>query len=161
MPEYKNLSLKSQLCFALYSATHTIVRFYTSKLAVVGLTYPQYLVLIVLWERDGISVKQVAETLDLDSGTLTPILKRLETSGFVQRKRNSKDGRIVKLFLTKEALGLKKRVARIQRLVACQTGLPDSEFVELRDKLNGLVKAMNTKPESDSKANRRPAYGLR
>ena len=157
MPEYKNLRLKSQLCYALYSATHTIVRFYTSKLAVVGLTYPQYLVLIVLWERDGISVKQLAETLDLDSGTLTPILKRLETSGMVQRKRNSEDGRIVKLLLTKEALGLKKRVARIQRMVACQTGLPESEFVELRNKLNELARVMNTNPEATARGNRRQA----
>ena len=153
--EFKNLRLKNQLCFALYSATHTIVRFYTSKLAAVGLTYPQYLVLIVLWERDGISVKQLSETLDLDSGTLTPILKRMQAGGLVLRKRNSADERIVNLFLTKEAFGLKKRVARIQKMVACQTGLPDSEFVELRDKLNELVRAMNTNPETKAGVDRR------
>lgn len=123
--EFKNLRLKNQLCFAPYSATHTIVRFYTSRLAALGQTYPQYLVLIVLWERDGISVKQLSEKLHLDSGTLTPILKRLEMGGLVQRKRNSEDERRVNLVVTKEAFGLKKRVARIQRMVACQTGLPD------------------------------------
>ena len=153
--EFKNLWLKNQLCFALYSATHTIVRFYTSKLAAVGLTYPQYLVLIVLWERDGISVKQLSETLDLDSGTLTPILKRMQAGGLVLRKRNSADERIVNLFLTKDAFGLRKRVAQIQKLVACQTGLPDSEFVELRDKLNELIKAMNANREAKIALDRR------
>ena len=141
--EFENLRLKNQLCFALYSATHTIVRFYTSKLAAVGLTYPQYLVLVVLWERDGISVKQLAETLDLDSGTLTPILKRLQAGGLVLRKRNSTDERIVNLMLTKDGFGLRKRVAQIQKLVACQTGLPHAEFVGMRRKLNELVKTMN------------------
>ena len=155
--EFKNLKLKNQLCFALYSATHTIVRFYTSKLAAVGLTYPQYLVLIVLWERDGISVKQLSATLNLDSGTLTPILKRLQASGLVQRKRNIEDERIVNLVLTKKAFDLKKQVAQIQRMVACQTGLPDAEFVELRDKLNELIGAMNENPEAKAGVDRRRA----
>jgi DNA-binding MarR family transcriptional regulator len=151
MAHYKNLALKNQLCFALYAATHTIVRTYTSKLTTVGLTYPQYLVLLVLWEKDGIQVKQLSEVLNLDSATLSPILKRLEKSGFITRKRNKEDERVVNLFLTKESIALEKDVAEIQKQVACQTGLPKTEFIELKDKLNHLVEAMVGNDDDEKK----------
>ena len=130
-------------------ATHTIVRSYTSKLTTVGLTYPQYLVLLVLWEKDGIQVKQLSDVLNLDSATLSPILKRLEKSGFITRRRNKEDERVVNLFLTKESIALEKDVAEIQKQVACQTGLPRTEFIELRDKLNHLVETMVENDDDD------------
>lgn len=143
MSTFRNLRLENQLCFALYAATNAIVRFYTARLSELGLTYPQYLVLIVLWEREGVSVKQLAGVLNLDSSTLTPILKRLEKTGFIRRERSQDDERVVNLYLTQHAMDVQKSVAQIQKKVACQTGLPDDEFVALRDKLHELVRAMD------------------
>lgn len=151
MSHYKNLQLKNQLCFALYAATHTIVRSYTSKLASVGITYPQYLILLVLWEKEGISVKRLSEVLNLDSGTLTPILQRMEKSGFISRQRSKDDERQVNLYLTKDSIALEGEIAKIQKQVACQTGLPQNEFIALRDQLNELVKTMQEKEALDQK----------
>src|ERR1700754_1768640 len=94
------LLLGNQLCFAVYSTAHAFHRFYKPLLDRLGLTYPQYLVMLVLWEQDGISVKEIGERLFLDSGTLTPLLKRLEAAGFVKRSRSSEDERQVLIALT-------------------------------------------------------------
>ncbi|NIP30398.1 MAG: MarR family transcriptional regulator, partial [Candidatus Dadabacteria bacterium] len=91
MSNYENLLLNNQLCFALYAATNAIIRVYRPKLGSVGLTYPQYLVLLVLWESDGMTVKSLAQWLKLDSATITPLLKRLEKVGLLTRKRNAED----------------------------------------------------------------------
>jgi DNA-binding MarR family transcriptional regulator len=141
--KFPNLRLSNQLCFALYSATNAIVRFYSHRLSAVGLTYPQYLVLIVLWEHDGIAVRRLAQILSLDSSTLTPILKRLQQAGFIERRRGPEDERVVRLFLAERAFKVQREVAQIQRKVACQTGLPTGDFVEMRDRLHALVRAMN------------------
>ncbi len=100
MTQYKNLKLDQQLCFALYAATHAITRTYRNALENFGLTYPQYLVMLVLWEGDGISVSAIANKLELDSGTLTPMLKKLEVAGLLSRTRNKRDERIVIVMLT-------------------------------------------------------------
>src|SRR3954469_24431887 len=94
------LALDKQLCFALYSASLAMTKLYKPMLAPLGLTYPQYLVMLVLWEADGLSVSQLGQRLSLDSGTLTPLLKRLEALGHVERRRASDDERRVDLFLT-------------------------------------------------------------
>src|SRR3569832_2323767 len=94
------LRLDNQICFAVYSATHAFNRVYKPLLDRLGLTYPQYLVLLVLWERDGIAVKEIGERLHLDSGTLTPLLKRLEQAGLIKRTRSSEDERQVLIDLT-------------------------------------------------------------
>ena len=96
----KNLSLDQQLCFAVYAAAHAFNRFYKPLLVPLGLTYPQYLVLLVLWEADGQTVSGIGERLMLDSGTLTPLLKRLEAAGFVTRARSAHDERQVLVRLT-------------------------------------------------------------
>src|ERR1700758_3974437 len=83
------LRLDNQICFAVYSAAHAFNRVYKPLLARLGLPYPQYLVMLVLWERDGLPIKEIGERLFLDSGTLTPLLKRLEAAGFVKRSRSS------------------------------------------------------------------------
>ena len=143
MPQFENLKLKNQLCFALYAATNAITRAYRSRLSHIGLTYPQYLVMMVLWEADGITVKTIAEHLHLDSPTITPLLKRLESCGFVSRQRNVKDERVVNVFLTDTGRGIQARVADMQKGVACQTGMQETQFIELRSTLHELVDSIN------------------
>lgn len=152
MPEFENLKLDNQLCFALYSATNSITRLYRSLLDDYDLTYPQYLVLLVLWEKDGIAIKEVMKRLKLDSGTLSPIIKRLQTAGLVEKIRTDKDERIVRLLLTDKARKLEPLVARVQEKVACQTGLSSTEFFELLDRLNHLAASLNNKEASQTAA---------
>ncbi len=144
MTKYENLALNNQLCFALYAATNAITRAYRTGLSEVGLTYPQYLVMMVLWETDGISVKQIADRLHLDSATVTPLLKRLEQAGFIQRKRNDKDERTVNVCLSDTGKTIQATVADIQKGIACQTGLPEEEFIELRSTLHELIDTINS-----------------
>lgn len=141
--EFENLRLSQQLCFALYSATHAITRLYKGSLEKVGLTYPQYLVMIVLWEADKVSVKHIAERLDLDSASLTPILKRLEKAGFLGRVRNTHDERALDVSLTQAGRDLQAQVADIQQQVVCKTGLAEGEFNLLKEQLNKLTAALN------------------
>lgn len=148
--KFKNLDLDNQLCFALYAATHAITRSYRAKLDHVGITYPQYLVLLVLWEKDMQTIKELALRLQLDSGTLTPLIKRIETAGFVKRERNKQDERVVTVSLTKEGKALEKSVAKIQQEIVCQTGLSESEFFKLRDSLYKLTKTMSKDLKCDA-----------
>lgn len=104
----KDLRLEQQLCFAVYSASHAFTRFYKPLLAQLGVTYPQYLALLTLWEEDGLSVTAIGDRLLLDSGTLTPVLKRLEALGLVTRARSSLDERQVLVSLTEQGRGLRK-----------------------------------------------------
>jgi len=143
MAEFENLKLDHQLCFALYAATHALTRAYREVLEPSGLTYTQYLVMLVLWEHDNIPVGDVARRLDLDSATLTPILKRLEAAGLLNRTRKSDDQRVVTITLTSSARELQREVASLQLKVACQTGLDDAEFLALRETLHRLVERMN------------------
>lgn len=142
MTKYDNLTLNHQLCFALYAATHAVTRAYRDGLEQAGLTYTQYLVMMVLWEKDNISVGSIAQRLDLDSATLTPMLKRLEIAGFIARKRNKDDERVVEISLSKAGDALQEIIAKVQNGVACQTGLSQEEFFELRASLQRLVETM-------------------
>lgn len=143
-----NLRLENQLCFALYSATHAITRAYRNALDQKGLTYTQYLVLLVLWENKTMSVSAIAQKLDLDSASLTPILKRLESAGILQRLRNKSDERVVEIKLTEKGIGLQDEVAEIQKLVACKTGLNQQAFDDLKQTLHGLIGVMNSVTEN-------------
>lgn len=143
MSEYKNLKLDNQLCFALYAATHSLTRAYRSALERSGITYSQYLVMLVLWENNNISVGKIAQRLELDSGTLTPMLKRLETAGLVKRVRNIDDERIVEISLTEAGNLLQHEIAQVQQGVACKTGLGIEEFKQLTDALHRLVDTMS------------------
>jgi MarR family transcriptional regulator, organic hydroperoxide resistance regulator len=107
------LLLDNQLCFALYSASLAMSRLYKPMLDELGLTYSQYVVLVTLWESDGLSVSEIGERLFLDSGTLTPLLKRLEANGFVNRQRDTADERRVLIHLTAPGRALKRRARRI------------------------------------------------
>ena len=152
MTEHVNLKLDHQLCFALYAATHALTRAYRAGLEQAGLTYTQYLVMLVLWEGDNVSVGTIAHRLELDSATLTPMLKRLETAGFISRKRNRDDERVVEIKLTKSGNELQHEIARVQQGVECQTGLCNEEFLQLKDSLKRLVETMSKEAKLKSVA---------
>ena len=142
------LLLGNQLCFAVYSTAHAFNRFYKPMLDRLGLTYPQYLVMLVLWEQDGLPVKEIGERLFLDSGTLTPLLKRLQAAGLVKRTRSSEDERQVIVALTAqgEALKEKARSLPLSILAASDCSVAElsalkKEVEQLRDKLNAALAA--------------------
>jgi MarR family transcriptional regulator, organic hydroperoxide resistance regulator len=140
------LRLDNQICFAVYSAAHAFNRVYKPLLDRLGLTYPQYLVMLVLWERDNVPVKDIGERLYLDSGTLTPLLKRLEAADFIKRTRNAKDERKVMIALTPKGEALKEKARAVpQSILAasdCSVGeliATKDEIVALRDRLNRVL----------------------
>ncbi len=113
IPPDQALRLDNQVCFALYSASHAMSKAYKPHLDALGLTYPQYVAMLVLWERDGLTVSEIGERLYLDSGTLTPLLKRLEAAGYISRLRDAADERRVLIQLTTAGRKLKARAAPI------------------------------------------------
>ncbi len=120
------LKLKNQLCFPLYAAARRLTSAYTPFLKPLGLTYTQYIVLMVLWEKDGITVGEIGERLMLDNGTVTPLLKKMETAGYLTRKRSSEDERVVIVELTESGRGMKSRVRDIPGKVGgCVNLLPE------------------------------------
>ena len=129
------LQLDHQLCFALYSASLAMTKLYKPLLEPLGLTYPQYLVMLVLWEGDGLTVSQLGERLALDSGTLTPLLKRLEASGLVQRRRDAADERRVLLHLTPAGRALKDGAARCRKAWPARRGCKLDELAALTARL--------------------------
>ena len=140
------LRLDNQICFAVYSAAHAFNRVYKPLLDRLGLTYPQYLVMLALWERDGVPVKDIGERLFLDSGTLTPLLKRLETAGLVKRTRSTEDERQVLIALTPQGQALKEKARNVPQsiLAASDCSVAElvalkSEIVSLRDRLNAAL----------------------
>ncbi len=133
------LLLESQLCFPLYAAANATVRAYRPLLAPLGLTYPQYLVMLVLWERDGRSVSEIGQALHLDSGTLTPLIKRLEAAGLVRRERQAADERVVQVALTEAGRDLRHKARAVPRAMGSRLCLDDAQFNRLRDDLRRLV----------------------
>jgi DNA-binding MarR family transcriptional regulator len=132
------LRLDRQLCFALYSASLAMTKLYKPLLDPLGLTYPQYLVMLVLWEGDGITVSQLGERVALDSGTLTPLLKRLEASNLVRRLRDAADERRVLLHLTPAGRALKAKALVVPEQVACASGCELDELAALTTRLKLL-----------------------
>ena len=132
------LRLDHQLCFALYSASLAMTKLYKPLLDPLGLTYPQYLAMLVLWEGEGITVSELGQRLQLDSGTLTPLLKRLEANGLLQRQRDSIDERRVLLHLTAAGRALKARAAKVPPQVACAAGCSLDELSALTRRLKLL-----------------------
>lgn len=132
------LLLDNQLCFALYSASLAMTKLYKPLLAPLGLTYPQYLALLVLWERDGLTVSELGERLFLDSGTLTPLLKRMEGAGWLQRERSADDERRVIVSLTPEGRALRQKAKRIPLQLAEATRCDASELASLTQRLQQL-----------------------
>ncbi len=133
------LRLDRQLCFAVYAASRALTQAYQPLLAPLGLTYPQYLAMLTLWEADGLAVKELGARLQLDSGTLTPLLKRLAAQGLVQRTRDPDDERVVRIHLTAAGRALRKRAATVPMAMACRAGITMTELTLLREGLNKLT----------------------
>ena len=138
------LRLDNQLCFALYATTRAITSTYRHKLAPVGLTYPQYLVLLVLWEEDGITLSRIGERLQLDSGTLTPLLKRMEKLDLVRRQRSSEDEREIGIWLEAKGKELRDSVLDARKFVACRLGMSEDEIAALRTDLMEILQRLRS-----------------
>ncbi len=128
---YDNLKLENQLCFPLYACSKEVIRRYKPFLEELNLTYTQYLVMLVLWEKEGLSVKEIGEMLFLDSGTLTPVLKKLESQGIICRERSSKDERSIKINLTEKGLKLEESASDIPQKIGSCINLTKEEAMEL------------------------------
>ena len=132
------LKLDSMLCFAVYAAGHAFTRFYKPRLDALGLTYPQYLVFLVLWEQDGLTVKALGEKLFLDSGTITPLVKRLEARGLLRRQRDDEDERQVRILLTPEGRALRAKALSVPLAVGKALGGEAGKADDLRRSLQQL-----------------------
>jgi DNA-binding MarR family transcriptional regulator len=139
------LLLENQICFAVYSAAHAFAQAYKPHLDPMGLTYPQYLVMLLLWEQDGRSVNELGQPLHLDSGTLTPLLKRMEKAGLVTRKRDTKDERIMRIHLTDHGRSLRERARAIPPAMLCASGLELEGLMALRDEVKALGRNLREK----------------
>ena len=140
------LKLDLQICFSLNAASRAFGGVYRTLLKDLGLTYPQYLVMLALWEApedEGLPVKRLGERLRLDSGTLSPLLKRLEANGLVRRERSAQDERSVNVTLTEAGAVLKERAAEVPPKIARATGFELRELAELRERLNRLTEALD------------------
>jgi len=146
---YEALKLDNQLCFALYACSREITKLYKPFLDKLGLTYTQYISLLVLWEKDNITVKDMGKKLHLDSGTLTPLLKKLEIMNLVKRIRDTVDERNVYVSLTTQGTLLKELAIEIPNKILCSTGIPLQSAVELKENIDSLL--LNLTPSHNSK----------
>jgi len=138
VPPSPSLKLQDQLCYAVYSAALAINRAYKPALDDLGLTYPQYLAMLVLWERDGLAVKDIADRLMLESSTLTPLLKRLEAAGLVVRRRSAEDERQVLVELTDAGRALQERAACVPTTMLAGSGLKVEDLRRLNREIRAL-----------------------
>ncbi|GJE03073.1 MarR family winged helix-turn-helix transcriptional regulator [Methylobacterium isbiliense] len=133
------LRLDNQVCFAVYAAAHAFAAAYKPLLEPFGLTYPQYLVLLVLWERDGVNLKEIGQRLQLDAGTLTPLLKRLEAGGYVRRRRDPANERQLRLELTEAGHGLRERIGAAREQIVCALGGREEPIQALKEELQRIT----------------------
>jgi DNA-binding MarR family transcriptional regulator len=143
------LRLDRQICFLLYGASRAVTQLYQPLLAPLGITYPQYLVMLVLWEEGKVSVGRLSDRLYLDSGTLTPLLKRLEASGLVRRERSAADARVVDVELTAAGKRLKRAAASVPQALACRVGLRGDEFARLHRQLAHLFHVVRDQAQKE------------
>ncbi|MFE0023758.1 MarR family winged helix-turn-helix transcriptional regulator [Amycolatopsis sp. NPDC059021] len=148
MAEPLSLCLDDQLCFGLYAASRAVTSLYRVVLADLDLTYPQYLVMLALWERDDRLVKELGTELNLDSGTLSPLLKRLQTAGLVRRDRQADDERAVRVSLTEAGTALREKAAGIPNVVGEAMGLDEAGLARLRAELDRLTESVNAYREA-------------
>ena len=143
MPSRPLTSLDNFLCLDLYATSRAVMKAYTPLLAPLGLTYPQYLVMVALWESEPLQVNELAQRLSLDSGTLSPLLKRLEAAGLVERKRSQEDERTVNIGLTSAGRALKKKAPEIADRIGERFGLAPAELAPLKTKLREIKERMD------------------
>ena len=147
--QYEALKLANQLCFPLYAAARNVTGLYTPYLKPLGLTYTQYLVFLVLWEKDEISVTEIGEKLMLDNGTLSPLLKKMEQAGYIKRKRSREDERVVEITLTEEGKALQEKAKDVPAKVAACIDLEPEKAQTLYTLLYDLLD--NQKKQSDER----------
>jgi len=135
-------TLDEKLCFALYSSSLAMLQAYKPALASIGLTYTQYLVMLVLWEGDGVTIKHLAERLELDSGSVTPLVKRLEEAGFVVRSRVPTDERNLSVVLTREGRALQQKAEEVSNQFVTACNLSFAKGMELKDALATLARTL-------------------
>ncbi len=145
-----DLSLDQHLCFALYSASRAMTAAYRPILTELNLTYPQYLVLLALWEESPATVGRLGERLQLDSGTLSPLLKRLEANGFIRRERSATDERLVEITLTPAGRRLESKAQCIPEQLFSSTGMTEREAANLREAVRHLTDALNASQRKES-----------
>ncbi len=143
------LQLDQQLCFALYSTSLAMTKVYKPMLRELGLTYPQYLVMLVLWEHDELAISELGTRLTLDSGTLTPLLKRLETAGFVKRERDAADERRVLVSLTDSGRALRNTAVGIPEKLLCATQCSIEEIQSLTARLHAMRSTLEASRTED------------
>lgn len=148
---FEQLHLENQLCFALYAATRAITKTYRERLEPLGLTYPQFLVLIVLWEQDGVTISGIGDRLMLDSGTLTPLVKRLEAMGLVKRQRSTDDEREVRVYLTKDGLNLRAGALGARKHMGQRLQMTEDEILGLRSHVMALIDRLDAEPARESR----------
>ncbi|TYR80683.1 MarR family transcriptional regulator [Priestia megaterium] len=141
--QYQNLKLENQLCFSIYATSREITKVYKPLLDTLGVTYPQYLALLVLWEHETLSVKRMGELLYLDSGTLTPMLKRMQEQGLVIRQRSAEDERVVFISLTEKGKKLQGKACHIPEEVFSMTPNSPEQLKQLKVMLQGLLETMH------------------
>jgi DNA-binding MarR family transcriptional regulator len=139
------LRLDNQLCFLLYGASRAVTQIYGPLLEPLGITYPQYLVMLVLWESDGASVRTLCDRLYLDSGTLTPLLSRLESAGLVRRARSTEDARVVDIHLTSAGKRLKRAARAVPEALVCRLGLSLTDLRRIHGDLKHLFELTKEK----------------
>lgn len=145
MPSEKHpLSLEQQLCFSIYACSREMTKMYRPILQELELTYPQYLVMLVLWEHEKMNVKDLGKELFLDSGTLTPLLKRLEEAGLIERIRSKADERKVEISLTAQGQNLKEEAQRVPEFMLKTSGLSREDFERLNQEFRSLLKKLTT-----------------
>lgn len=149
LKQYPELHLDNQLCFSLYSLSRKVIQNYTPLLKPLGLTYPQYLVMLVMWQglenkQEGLAVSQLTERLKLDTGTVTPLLKRMEVKGLLSRQRSKQDERIVIVSLTSDGQAMREAAKHIPQALLCQAGteVDASQLVELRETLKSMLESL-------------------
>lgn len=141
--DYDSLKLENQLCFPLYACSKEIIKKYKPFLDSLGLTYTQYITLMVLWEENNITIKTLGERLYLDSGTLTPLLKKMESQGLVTRERSPKDERNVYIKLTERGIALRDQAVEVPKQMGNCLALPKEELVALKNSLNKILKHLS------------------
>ncbi|MFD0692554.1 MarR family winged helix-turn-helix transcriptional regulator [Paenibacillus sp. GCM10027628] len=137
------LKLENQLCFSLYASSRAITRMYRPFLEELGITYPQYLVLLVLWDQQESTVKELSDKLDLDSGTLTPMLKRMEAQQLIKRQRSTEDERVVIIRITETGLALYEKALCIPQSLLASSGLSPEEIYNFNEQLKRIISSVN------------------
>ena len=142
-----NISLEDHLCFSLYACSRAILRLYRPYLDELQLTYPQYLVLVTLWQEQQSTIKKLGEALDLDTGTLTPLLKRMESAGLLIRRRDTVDERVVNIHITPAGKALQEKAACVPQSLLVASGMKEEALGEINATIMGLLQQLNITSE--------------